>query len=293
MIRAGNVRYEYDSKDRMVKKIDGEDNFVYSYNDLDQLISVIKNGTEVAGFSYDLAGRRVAETINGQTKEYLWSGDSLLAEYSVNTPDRLYAVGNGVDEVLGIYDDGGTQYLHSNHVGSITGVTDESGIIKGRKDYTPFGLTRSVEGEIDTDLAFIGREHYEEIRLTYIRARFYEPSSGRFITKDPVRDGFNWYSYCNGNPVKYVDRDGNTVEILVCGKDKQAGILYRFLGHVALRISNDKIGDIAYSFGRYGDTWGFLGHKGEGVLRVYPDAEKYISKEQLMIIIYLPITVLL
>ena len=57
--------------------------------------------------------------------------DSLLAEYSENNLDRLYAVGNGVDEVLGIYDESGTQYLHSNHVGSITGVTDERGNIKG------------------------------------------------------------------------------------------------------------------------------------------------------------------
>jgi len=78
----------------------------------------------------------------------------------------------GVDEVPGIYDmSGERQYLHSNHFGSITGVTEESVNIKGRKDYTLFGVIRDKSGNVDTALAFIGREHYEEIGLTYIRAR--------------------------------------------------------------------------------------------------------------------------
>ena len=76
----------------MVKKIDGEDTFEYSYNDLDQLISVTKNGAEVASFAYDLMGRRISETINGEEKEYLWSGDSLLGVYSENSLNKLYAV---------------------------------------------------------------------------------------------------------------------------------------------------------------------------------------------------------
>ena len=33
----------------------------------------------------------------------------------------------------------------------------------------------------------------------------YDPSTGRFINEDPIRDGLNWYAYCGNNPVMFVD----------------------------------------------------------------------------------------
>ncbi len=42
----------------------------------------------------------------------------------------------------------------------------------------------------------------------YLRARYYNPRLGRFLTEDPVHDGNNWYVYCNNNPVRYVDPSG-------------------------------------------------------------------------------------
>ncbi len=48
----------------------------------------------------------------------------------------------------------------------------------------------------------------------YLRARYYNPRLGRFLTEDPVRDGNNWYVYCNNNPVKYVDPSGNDAIVL-------------------------------------------------------------------------------
>jgi uncharacterized protein RhaS with RHS repeats len=41
-----------------------------------------------------------------------------------------------------------------------------------------------------------------------MRARYYEPSSGRFVSEDPARDGANWLSYCGGDPVNKVDANG-------------------------------------------------------------------------------------
>jgi RHS repeat-associated protein len=49
----------------------------------------------------------------------------------------------------------------------------------------------------------------DETGLVYMRARYYEPTTGRFISEDPARDGVNWYLYADGNPVNRIDSSGN------------------------------------------------------------------------------------
>jgi hypothetical protein len=44
-----------------------------------------------------------------------------------------------------------------------------------------------------------------------MRARYYDPALGRFISQDPARDGNNWYAYCDNNPVNTTDPTGKFV----------------------------------------------------------------------------------
>lgn len=44
--------------------------------------------------------------------------------------------------------------------------------------------------------------------MQYLRARYYDSEIYRFITEDPIKDGLNWYGYCSGNPVMFVDPSG-------------------------------------------------------------------------------------
>ncbi len=66
---------------------------------------------------------------------------------------------------------------------------------------------RGVWGEVQGSLQ-LGRGYCanlghpeDETGLVYMRARYYEPATGRFISEDPAQDGVNWYLYCDGNPV--------------------------------------------------------------------------------------------
>jgi len=55
----------------------------------------------------------------------------------------------------------------------------------------------------------------DETGLIYMRARYYEPTTGRFISEDPARDGVNWYLYADGNPVNKGDYTGKAADWLL------------------------------------------------------------------------------
>ena len=54
----------------------------------------------------------------------------------------------------------------------------------------------------------------DETGLQLLGHRYYDSSTGRFITRDPIKDGRNWYGYCDNNPITRVDADGLSWEIL-------------------------------------------------------------------------------
>ena len=58
----------------------------------------------------------------------------------------------------------------------------------------------------------LGHTSESDTGLIYMRARYYDPVVGRFVSEDPARDGANWFAYCADNPVNRVDPTGESVE---------------------------------------------------------------------------------
>jgi RHS repeat-associated protein len=59
---------------------------------------------------------------------------------------------------------------------------------------------------------FAGKSGYQEDSDSFLKLlghRYYDPSTGRFLTRDPAKDGRNWYAYCENNPTRFVDPSGN------------------------------------------------------------------------------------
>jgi RHS repeat-associated protein len=55
----------------------------------------------------------------------------------------------------------------------------------------------------------LGHQQDDESGLIYMRARYYEPGSGRYVASDSGRNGQNWFIYVANNPVRSVDTTGN------------------------------------------------------------------------------------
>ena len=47
------------------------------------------------------------------------------------------------------------------------------------------------------------------------RHRYFDASTGRFLTRDPLKNGRNWYRYCENNPLKFADSEGLVLAVVV------------------------------------------------------------------------------
>jgi RHS repeat-associated protein len=105
-------------------------------------------------------------------------------------------------------------YLH-DALGSVRAVTDSNGTIVNRYDYFAYGATVDAIEGVFNPFQFAGEER-DPSGLYYLRARYYDPEMGRFVSEDPVLDGENWYLYVAGNPVNGVDPWGLSDDVPEC-----------------------------------------------------------------------------
>jgi RHS repeat-associated protein len=94
----------------------------------------------------------------------------------------------------------------------VLALTDASGEIDTSYTYDPFGTATEAGEKGDNPFQFTGREN-DGTGLQYNRARYYEPSNGRFISQDPAGfagSGPNLYWYANGSPLDITDPTGET-----------------------------------------------------------------------------------
>jgi len=96
-------------------------------------------------------------------------------------------------------------------LGSVIGTVDNHGNILSTRKCDVYGAVRGSSGPSGTRHKFVGSLGHpseEETGLIYMRARYYDPVTGRFESEDPAKQGVNWYVYCIDNPVNSLDTDG-------------------------------------------------------------------------------------
>ena len=149
---------------------------------------------------------RASKTVNGSTLKQIWDGTNIVAETDESgaVTAKYY---RGIS-LISQERSGRVSYYQFNGHGDVTGLTDTSGNVTASYQYDAFGVEINPNQSDPNPFRYCGEYFDNETNNIYLRNRYYSPGNGRFITEDPAKDGGNWYVYCNGDPVNYVDPTG-------------------------------------------------------------------------------------
>ncbi len=225
----------------------------YRYNLENRLVEVSSNSTTIASYYYDPFGRRLWKDVSGQRTYFLYADEGLVAEFdNGGSLDRQYGYRpNGVWGSDPLYMQmGGQYYFYQNdHLGTPQKLINVTGIVAWSAVYQTFGeVVLDAANSIDNRLRFPGQYYDQETGLHYNYFRTYDPSTGRYITSDPIglEGGLNTYSYVYGNPLRFIDSLGLAAE---CGDDEDCieKCLKRYYGN----MFNTALGLSFFSFSSF------------------------------------------
>ncbi len=131
-----------------------------------------------------------------------------------------YVYGTNGDPIEQISARGGVFYYHQDHLGSTRMLTNSRGKEIATYRYGPYGNLTSSSGRVVNPLLFAGQYYDAESGLYYLRARYYSPITGQFLSVDPaIATTRQPYAYANGSPTNIVDPSGDIGAGLCAGGD--------------------------------------------------------------------------
>jgi len=220
--------FVYDNNGRMTSRTRTSDNTsittTYGYDVRGYLTSVDKPGL-VVSYTYDAFGNRKSKTTNGETTNYLaapiFGMQRTLLELAPDMTIKSTYVHAGSnilkDEASVTNRATDSYYLNDGIVGSVTHAVDMSGKVRSAFDFDTFGVrtqTQSSAQNSNKNFGYTGEMFDDATGLLYLRARYYDPVLGRFISPDPFLGRMeepvtqNRYIYVHNNPLLYTDPSG-------------------------------------------------------------------------------------
>lgn len=203
---------QYNANGNVIRNLGKDISLTYdAFHDLTKTYSAVGSGF----FQYGANDQRVLKT-EGQRQTLYVHGvnDYPLLEYrkeangSIQRRRLVYGI-NGMlasDEGNGDF----TFYI-KDHLGSVRLIGSD------RHGYLAYGAHTSSTGTAHGNYTYTGQERDQELDLFNYRARMYDEEEGIFYATDPARQYHSPYSYVGGNPISYVDPDGQLGVLAVFG----------------------------------------------------------------------------
>jgi RHS repeat-associated protein len=216
--------YTYDAAGNTATRTLGADpQQTLNWDPQGHLASVTQDTGPVASYTYDADGNRLTATDVTGTTLYLPDGNELLLKPDNTLVGTRYYTFNG--KTVAIRTGGRISFLISDPNGTGTTQIDATTQAVTRRRTTVFGDTRGTPtAPWQGTKGFVGGTTDAATGLTHLGAREYDPTTGRFISVDPVLEPgspqtLNGYTYGAANPLVYSDPSGM---ILKCGGDDAA-----------------------------------------------------------------------
>ena len=181
----------------------GNTNSINEYDSWNQLTKTMQNG-KTASYTYNGDGLRMSKTVDGTTTRHIWDGTNIAGDVTNGTVTKYI---RGIQLISSKTGSNESFYTYNAH-GDVVQLTNGSGNITKQYSYDAFGVEQNKDVNDTNPFRYCGEYFDGETESIYLRARYYSPVSGRFITEDPIRDGLNWYTYCGANPIMLIDTFG-------------------------------------------------------------------------------------
>jgi len=209
LIQQDSITFTYDNNGNLIAK----DGTTYEYDDKNRLIKLITPNDTIE-YTYDANNNRIAKVVNGDITTYLIDTNTpyaqVITESKTDGTQVSYTYGNDLIT-------NGSNFYLTDALGSTRGLVDGGEKLTDSYNYTPYGTLTEHNGTSENNFLFTGEQRDSETDDYYLRARYYSPNSGRFLTRDSY-DGTsgnpisqNHYLYTHGNPVMYTDPSGHLI----------------------------------------------------------------------------------
>ncbi|WP_193774783.1 S8 family serine peptidase [Vallitalea guaymasensis] len=202
----GITNYVYDNNGNQISK--GND--IYTYDGFNRLVN-INQPEHTIGYTYNSHGLRTSKTVDGSKTSYILDGQDISMEFSGDDEQKYI---RGINLISSQNGENNKFYLYNAHgdVVQLLG-TDENDLIQ--YDYDSFGNQNNIDSMDTNPFRYSGEYFDKETGTIYLRARYYNPNNGRFITEDSYTGNpadplsLNLYTYCHNNPIYYIDPSGH------------------------------------------------------------------------------------
>jgi RHS repeat-associated protein len=215
------VTYTYDNNGNTLSRSVGTETVTYGYDYENRLVSVQGTGSATE-YAYDADGIRVRSVTGGVVTNYLADKNRDYAQVleerdSSGNITVSYVYG---DDLISQKRSGSVSYYHYDGLGSTRLLTDAAGNVTDTYTYEAFGDLLHRTGTTENSYLFTGEQYDPNAGFYYLRARYYNPEDGRFITTDPWEGNISnpaslqKYIYVQNNPVIFFDPAGKFLTLI-------------------------------------------------------------------------------